>query len=43
MTFTDAGNILVDYILGGIAFAAAASSACAGICAVMLSIVRRKK
>lgn len=43
MSFEDVGNMLADYIIGGIVFAAAASSLCAGICAVLLSVLRRRR
>ncbi len=43
ISFSDVGNMLIDYVFGGIVFAVAASSILAGICAVTLAILRRKK
>lgn len=43
MNFSDIGNMLVDYILGGVVFAAVASSISAGICACILYVLRRKR
>ena len=43
LTFADAGNIIIEYVLGGVAFAAVASSLAAGVCALILKFARRKK
>lgn len=43
ITFADAGNIIVEYVLGGVAFAAVASSLAAGVCALILKFARIKK